>query len=484
MSYLLEASAYLIAFYLLYYVGLRRDTFFERNRVYLLLSALVAVLLPWFELPADLVIANLPRPDWPPVLASITSSDAISVESSFSLIDLIHYGYYTVVIGLSIRFIYQLVQLGRIIYHHRVTVHPGYRVVHTNGQVPLSSFFCFIFWNDALQHQVGTSALLLKHELQHVRGKHTYDLLALRLLKIVLWFNPIVYFYYRSLQTQHEFIADRAVITHTSASRYQQLLVNHLFHKLSVPLTHRFNRVHLKARIAMMNRPRTSRPHLLTPLLAIPMAIGLLLLYNPGAAQLAFHSMKETPINTLYLHCGNPLALDLSDAVGEVSYDIQGGELVLGEQLHQVVIIPNQSEVALRVTDGDTQLKEYHFRVRRVPLPGIILRHDTISSVNNIRITPSQATTLSVHAVPDEDLGRFLPRDARFKLLGTVSLVRNGQTLRTIPLDGSFDSKALDEAQSDDEIVVSVEKLLRMNFQGEVKEIGLETARVLKANII
>ena len=482
ISYLLEASAYLTAFYLLYYVGLRRDTFFERNRAYLLGSALAATLLPWFELPANPMVATIPLPDWSLLSTSAVRSTEIPMTNGLTITDFIHYGYYTIVGLLALRFTCQLVQIGRIIYQHRVTVHPGYRLVHTGGQIPLASFFSFIFWNTAVPIDSNMSDLLIKHELQHVRGRHTYDLMALRLLKIIFWFNPVVYFYYRSLQAQHEYIADRAVIANALTEHYQQLLIGHLFNNLSIPLTHRFNQVLLKTRIAMMNRPRTSRPRLLTPLLAIPLAIALSLFYSTGTAQLAFRSLKETPINTLYLHCGNPLTLDLPDAVGEVSYNIQGGELLSGKKLHQVIIVPNQTEVTLQVLNGQKIVKDYHFQVRRVPLPSIVLRHNITSSPHDIRISPAQVATLSIHAIPDEDLGRFLPRDARFKLLGTVSLVRNEQILRTLTLDGRFDPGALGAVQAGDEIRVAVDKVLRKDFRNKIEE--LETAQVLRAIIL
>ncbi len=235
----------------------------------------------------------------------------------------------------------------------------------------------------------------------------------------------------------------------------------------------------------MLNDPPSSHQKITLPSLTIPLTVALLLVFHHVATAqlLAFHSSKEKPVRTLYLHCGNPLTLDLPADIGEVAYDIQGGELVRGDAYNQVIVIPKQASVTLRVLGDQRILKNYQFQVRRIPLPGIVLRHQSGSASHDIRIPVAEAAALSVHAVPDEDLGRFLPRDARFKLLGTVSLVRNAQTLRTVPLNGSFDRNALGSIRPGDKISISVEKLLRKNFRDEVEERALKKAKVLSASV-
>lgn len=114
ISYLFEASVYLAAFYLLYCIGLQRDTFFERNRAYLVLSALAAVLLPWFEIPTNSVITALPSPDWSIVSNLVVQSSIPPVTDGFTVVDFIYYSYYLVGAALTLRFVYQLAQLGKI----------------------------------------------------------------------------------------------------------------------------------------------------------------------------------------------------------------------------------------------------------------------------------------------------------------------------------------------------------------------------------
>ena len=214
-------------------------------------------------------------------------------------------------------------------------------------------------------------------------------------------------------------------------------------------------------------------------------AILLLVFNHVSTTQLlAFSSSEEKPVRTLYLHCGNPIILDLPADAGEVSYDIEGAELVQGDAADELIIVPYQANVSLRVLSEQHTVRSYQFQVRRIPLPDIVLHHKGEVSLHDIRIPAAETATLSVHAVPDEDLGRFLPRDARFKLLGTVSLVRDKQVLRSVVLDGSFDADALGVVQTGDEISVTVDRMLRKNFRDEVEEVAVKEVRTLRATIL
>src|ERR1700712_3933026 len=50
MHYLLEANLYLVAFYLLYVLLFRSETLYQLNRVYLLVTSLLAFIIPLLQL--------------------------------------------------------------------------------------------------------------------------------------------------------------------------------------------------------------------------------------------------------------------------------------------------------------------------------------------------------------------------------------------------------------------------------------------------
>ena len=50
---------------------------------------------------------------------------------------------------------------------------------------------------------------VLLHELVHVQQRHALDILFFEFVNVMLWFNPYIYEYKKSLKDTHEFIADQ-----------------------------------------------------------------------------------------------------------------------------------------------------------------------------------------------------------------------------------------------------------------------------------
>jgi TonB family protein len=63
---------------------------------------------------------------------------------------------------------------------------------------------------------------LVKHEQIHIQQKHSYDLLLLEILKIVFWWNPMMYWFQSRLVEIHEFLVDAHF--KNKANYYQKLL--------------------------------------------------------------------------------------------------------------------------------------------------------------------------------------------------------------------------------------------------------------------
>ena len=70
---------------------------------------------------------------------------------------------------------------------------------------------------------------ILLHEKVHVRERHSWDLVLFECLKILFWFNPMVYLYQRRMATLQEYIADRTVAAHQPPARYYQELLSQVF---------------------------------------------------------------------------------------------------------------------------------------------------------------------------------------------------------------------------------------------------------------
>jgi hypothetical protein len=120
------------------------------------------------------------------------------------------------------------------------------------------TFLQFVFLNKYEYEQGRIENEILKHELTHVKQRHSIDILLLEFLLIVMWFNPLLYLYKKAIQLNHEFLADENVVNALQdPSRYQILLLSKANEPDSLSLTSQFNFLITKKRLIMMTKQRS-----------------------------------------------------------------------------------------------------------------------------------------------------------------------------------------------------------------------------------
>ncbi len=122
----------------------------------------------------------------------------------------------TLYLGYKLYQIYALRKKGQVDYFPKFT-----RVVVANSQMAFS-FFRAIFLGDKVLEREHEN--IIQHELVHIEQKHTWDLLFFEVMRIVGWFNPLVYVYQSRISELHEFIADAQVAKTHKREQYQLLL--------------------------------------------------------------------------------------------------------------------------------------------------------------------------------------------------------------------------------------------------------------------
>lgn len=93
---------------------------------------------------------------------------------------------------------------------------------HANSIAPFS-WFGKIAITDNDYRIYGNEILL--HEEGHIRQKHSWDMLFIRLVKAFQWFNPFIYILAGDLKEIHEFEADEYVLKHHGNVQAYQLLI-------------------------------------------------------------------------------------------------------------------------------------------------------------------------------------------------------------------------------------------------------------------
>ncbi|HEY5327701.1 MAG TPA: M56 family metallopeptidase [Mucilaginibacter sp.] len=310
LRYLLEVNLYLGVFYLCYCLFLNKETHYTLNRFYLLFSCVVSLLLPLIQIgilrPAEptvqntfVVIAGNVHPN------TIPAQIAPAV-SHFNLQDSLLYIYLLGFIILLVILALKLYQLLKLTSAKSAVTRDGYKLIHINDSNTAFSFFNYLF--------IGTNApgaeTIIRHELVHIRQKHSFDIVLLEIFKVINWFNPLVYLLQNSLKTVHEYIADEKTASfETDAVTYSAFLVNNAYGIGGSSIAHSFfNYNLLKKRIIMLNQKRSGSLARLKYLIALPVCAGLLcastLSFSKtyGWVDLApVHKLMATPVSSSHI---------------------------------------------------------------------------------------------------------------------------------------------------------------------------------------
>lgn len=282
MQYLLESSLYMLIFFGIYQLLLSTENTYTFNRFYLLSSLVLALVFPLLNWSMEFTL-HQSMSEYLPVFENQENgtSAGIATEEAFSWGRLIIYGY---LLGAGIRLLIVLRQVGRLMRNTIKGIpaqYEGYSLLLLEGNIPPHCFLRNIFVSKAQYLDGQLEEALLQHEWAHARQRHSYDLLALGLLSVFYWFNPILPWYRKAMQLNHEHLSDRAVLRNgISLITYQQLLFKNIANYSEIPLASPLQFSLTKKRFEMMPK------HLLAPqntwkrLLVLPLCFFIFLAFN------------------------------------------------------------------------------------------------------------------------------------------------------------------------------------------------------------
>ncbi|WP_162427660.1 M56 family metallopeptidase [Pontibacter pudoricolor] len=283
LLYLLKVNVALVLFYLAYHVALRRLTFYHLNRLFLVFGIVFSTVYPLIDL-SELFAYNQPIanayivtiPAW------ALTSQTIAQTPTFDYWQLPVYLFWAGFIVMLGRFIVQFISLYKI---HKVSEPANYKSIDFRKATSINHAFSFwqtIYLNPE-QHKRDELEQILHHELIHITGWHTLDVLLAELSTVFYWFNPGAWLMKKAVKENLEFIADQNVVnTGVDKKEYQYLLLK-VVGATQPQIANQFNFPSLKRRIAMMNKMPTSKANRLRLLIALPLAVTLLFAFRSAA---------------------------------------------------------------------------------------------------------------------------------------------------------------------------------------------------------
>ena len=284
ITYLLHTSICLGLFYLIYLLILKRVSFFRLNRFYLLFSLLLSLIIPVLApLAKAFLVEDFYKVSLPEIFITSTGVNTVNHEMTtdiFQWIYLLHVIYFAGVITAIIAMLFALRNIYLIISRGNREVKSDHTLVTTDQNITTFSFLHFIV---IPQQNVPIHPYILRHELIHIQQYHTLDMLMMGVMKIILWFNPVVYAMNKELKNLHEYEADAAFKEEEVRDDYVQILLDGLERRVSMlGLSNHFYNSLIKKRIDMMYKRQTARTHRWKYLLLLPATLFLISTVQSG----------------------------------------------------------------------------------------------------------------------------------------------------------------------------------------------------------
>jgi len=287
MYYFLGVSLCWLLCYGLYRVFLHRESFFQLNRLYLLGTLALGLLLPLLDWPRAVPpVAAAPDIYRLPAVVIDAGVAAPPAETGYwSWTEVLWFVYLTGCSFMLIRLLLRSWNLFSMIRRGERQPRGDLIWVGVSGLASPASFFHYFFHEKDWNPDTPEARAVLAHERAHARQGHSLDLLFSELIGLFFWWCPLWYAYDRALRLTHEYLADAAALRRLTVRDYGQLLLGQHLRGAPVPLVHTFNFSPIKLRITMMTRNRSSR-----------MALARYLLLLPAVA-LAFWACNELDSN-------------------------------------------------------------------------------------------------------------------------------------------------------------------------------------------
>jgi biopolymer transport protein ExbD len=270
LRYILESTACISLFYVLYRLLMSQESRFALARVLLIAVVAVSALIPLARLPQllqvpvqvemipalsenEIRIQNVRIKENREVVVPAEMKEQKGTKLSTSVGEFLILIYWVGVLIVLLLLVRNIVTVLLLLRRATVLYQDGYRILLIDRDVPSFAFAGSVIISKK-DYKLYPSAIL-PHEKAHVALNHFYDLILLELLKIFHWFNPMTYGLARDMKEIHEYQADRQTLySGIDATQYQLLIIQKCVGPVRFALANSFNHCQIKKRIAMMNK--------------------------------------------------------------------------------------------------------------------------------------------------------------------------------------------------------------------------------------
>lgn len=274
LIYDLKVAVLIAVFYFCYRLLMERETMHRLNRIVLLSSILLSMVLPLCVITLHKTVELEPMrlADHPEMvitdLGTISAEESVAPSIEVNRMDIVETLFQpsvifaVFIIGLVCRLLYianSYRQLCRMIKDsEQHSLEDGVTLAVVDLPVAPFSWMHTIVLSRIDYEECNPS--ILAHERGHIRLHHSWDIVFVEVLTALQWFNPVVWLLRRDLRTVHEYEADASVLSSGSdVSQYIQLLMRKATGTKACTLANGINNSVLKKRVTMIIKPKSNR---------------------------------------------------------------------------------------------------------------------------------------------------------------------------------------------------------------------------------
>ena len=394
LIYDLKVAVLIAAFYFCYRLLMERETMHRLNRIVLLSSILLSLILPLcvITLHKTIEVAPLQVVDHPELviteLGTISAEESVTPSIETNTTDLVKNIFQPSIIFV----IFMIGVVCRLLYIANSFRHLR-RMIKDSEQYPLEDGVTLAVVDLPVapfswMHTIVLSRIdyeecnpsILAHERGHIRQHHSWDIVFVEVLTALQWFNPVVWLLRRDLRTVHEYEADASVLSSGSdMSQYIQLLMRKAMGTKACILANGINNSTIKKRINMMLLNKSPRRNSLKLLALLPI-VGVTLALNAETVTDVVYKndepQKQVPIKkgkkSATIKTGNNQAVEVVEIIEPKSIDKD--KIVISEQQEKE---PNAAVLILNTKqEGEEPL---------------LILDDKIATIDQVRALPRDA---------------------------------------------------------------------------------------------
>ena len=276
--YLIKSSGLIGMFYLAYYFLLRKETFFNSNRWFLLAGLFTSVVLPLVVFTKIVWVEPTPTHfDWSKIPMT-TPVENEAIEINWHLV--IGIVYSIGILGFLLKLAFDFYSLSKVLKGKSIQKQADFQFIDVNENLAPFSYFNSIVYNSSLYSEAELESIL-EHEKVHSTQNHTIDVLITRFFCVVFWFHPLMWLYKKAILQNLEFIADSEASKKLSDKKaYQLTLLKITTQENCVVLTNHFYQSLIKKRIVMLNKNQSNKRNYWKYALVLPLLGAFLFFFQ------------------------------------------------------------------------------------------------------------------------------------------------------------------------------------------------------------